>query len=295
MSNVIVGIPEFTDLAEIHDPVMEVFAGGEDLSLPADGPDRFEREGFLMGVPLLAGDHLDLLKRDLDVLMEPRQSSNPLFYEYNSNESPDLSRRLFHALGAWRVAPGFHDLVFFRPLVSVAERLLGGPVRFWHDQVFVKPARDGAVVAWHQDYSYWTRTKPCAHLTAWIGLDDSNEENGCVQYVPGSHRWPLLPREALAGDMDTVVRYLSDEQRAAFVSVPSILRAGEASFHHSMTLHGSFENRSDRPRRGVVINFIRDGVVSDTDEPLLAGVSPIPKGKRLDGKFFPLLSSGFSG
>ncbi|HEX2639999.1 MAG TPA: phytanoyl-CoA dioxygenase family protein [Pyrinomonadaceae bacterium] len=75
-------------------------------------------------------------------------------------------------------------MIFHPALFAAFSQLLGGPVRFWHDQVFVKPARDGAVVAWHQDYSYWTRTKPMAHRTAWIGLDDSNEENGCVHYVP---------------------------------------------------------------------------------------------------------------
>ena len=56
-----------------------------------------------------------------------------------------------------------------------------------------------------------------------------------------------------------------------------------------MMIHGSFENRSDKPRRAAVINVIRDGVVSDTDEPLLAGVPVIPRGHKIDGRFFPLL------
>ena len=283
-------IVNLTDLADVHSHITPLFAAGESRPLSAEQTASFERDGFLIGVPILDGGQIDALREELEMLMRPKQASNPLFYEYNSNESADPSKRLFHALGAWRVAPAFHDVVFFRPLVSIAEQLLGGPVRFWHDQVFVKPARDGAVVAWHQDYSYWTRTDPCAHLTAWIGLDDSDEVNGCVRYVPGSHRWPLLPREALAGDMDTVLGYLSDEQRASFRPVPSILKAGEASFHHPMTLHGSFENRSERPRRGVVVNFMRDGVVSDSDEPLLAGVPSIAKGDKIEGKFFPLLS-----
>jgi hypothetical protein len=277
------------DLADVHTPITTLFADGEVPEITPERMDALERDGFLIGVTLLNADQVDALREDLNLLMQPLQAGNPLFYEYNSNESDDPSRRLFHALGAWRVAPSFHDIVFFRPLVSVAERLLGGPVRLWHDQVFVKPARDGAGVAWHQDYSYWTRTKPIAHITAWIGLDDADEDNGCVRYVPGSHRWPLMPREHLAGDMAKVLNHLTDEQRAAFKPVPSVLKAGEASFHHPMTLHGSFKNRSGRPRRGVVINFIRDGVVSDTDEPLLAGIPPVPKGSKLEGKFFPLL------
>jgi ectoine hydroxylase-related dioxygenase (phytanoyl-CoA dioxygenase family) len=172
-----------------------------------------------------------------------------------------------------------------------ARQLLGGPVRFWHDQLFVKPAKDGGIVAWHQDYSYWTRTKPVSHLTCWIGLDDSTIENGCVHYVPGSHKWELLPRGSLAGDMDAIKERLNEDQRSRFAPVPIELRAGEASFHHPMMIHGSFENRSSRPRRAAVINMFRDGVISNSNEPLLSGIPVIPKGKKLDGRFFPLLRS----
>jgi hypothetical protein len=175
-------------------------------------------------------------------------------------------------------------------LIKIFTSLLGGPVRFWNDQVFVKPANDGGVVAWHQDYSYWTRTKPIAHLTAWIALDDSDEENGCVQYVPGSHRWKLLPKVGLANKMDDIFEVLQEQQKREFQPVPSVLKTGQASFHHSLILHGSYENRSDRPRRGVVVNVFRDGVISDSDEPLLEGVPAIPKGDKIDGQFFPLLT-----
>jgi ectoine hydroxylase-related dioxygenase (phytanoyl-CoA dioxygenase family) len=82
-------------------------------------------------------------------------------------------------------------------------------VRFWHDQIFYKPAHHGGVVAWHQDYSYWTRTTPMAHLSCWIGLDDATRENGCVHYIPGSHRWNLLPITGLADDMDSIQTVLN--------------------------------------------------------------------------------------
>ncbi len=282
-----------SDLSESHRRLTGIFSKDEIESIEpitGDQLERFERDGFVIGVPLLGATQIDQLRSELEMLMEPGQEENRLFYEYNSNESDDSDKRLFHALGAWRVSAAFHDLVFYPRLVRAAERLLHGPVRLWHDQVFVKPARDGAVVAWHQDYSYWTRTVPMAHLTCWIGLDDADEENGCVHYVPGSHRWPLLPREHLANDMNAVFSYLDAEQKTSFNPVASVLKAGIASFHHPMTLHGSFENRSERPRRGVVVNFIRDGVRSNTNEELLSGVPTVPKGQKLKGQFFPLLS-----
>jgi len=171
--------------------------------------------------------------------------------------------------------------------------LLGNaPVRFWHDQLFCKPPKQGGVVAWHQDYSYWTRTKPVAHLTCWCGLDDSTVENGCVQYVPGSHRWGLLDKPDLAGNMMGIMDYLTPEQQEQFKPVPVEVKAGEGIFHHPLTLHGSGENKSDRPRRAFVINVIADGVVSDTDDVLLTGVPVIPKGKKMEGQFFPLLYDG---
>lgn len=67
------------------------------------------------------------------------------------------------------------------------------------------------------------------------------------------------------------------------------LKKGECSFHHSMVVHGSGVNRSDRPRRATVINVFRDGVKSASNEPLLAGVPVIPAGETMGGQFFPLL------
>jgi ectoine hydroxylase-related dioxygenase (phytanoyl-CoA dioxygenase family) len=221
--------------------------------------------------------------------MTKSHSANHLFHEYHSNESKDPDAVLFHALGAWRTAPGFHDVLWSPGFLAPASQLLGGPVRFWHDQLFCKPAHHGGVVAWHQDYSYWTRTEPMSHLTCWIALDDSDRDNGCLYYIPGSHRWKLLPMTGLTGNMDEIMTVLSPEQQQAFQPVPIELKRGQCTFHHPLMVHGSYANRSERPRRATLINAFRDGVHSASDEELLAGVPPIPKGHKMEGQFFPLL------
>ena len=71
--------------------------------------------------------------------------------------------------------------------------------------------------------------------------------------------------------------------------VQAELKAGEATFHHPLMVHGSRENRTDRPRRATVINAFQDGVKSMRNESLLAGVPPIPVGHKMGGQFFPLL------
>lgn len=283
------------DLSTEHHSVSGMFAGPltrekwNRYRLDNQQLEFFREHGYLAGVPMLNDEQVELLRNELAHLVNPANPGRHLFYEYNSNESADPAKILFHALGAWRVASGFHDLLWNPRLIVPASQLLGGAVRFWHDQIFSKPAHHGAVVAWHQDYSYWIRTQPMAHLSCWIGLDDSTRENGCVHYVPGSHRWNLLPITGLANDMDAIKTVLTNEQRQQFKPVPIELKKGEASFHHPLMVHGSFENRTERPRRAAVINVFRDGVLSASDSPPLAGVPAVPVGEKMDGQFFPLL------
>ena len=280
------------DLSHHHGPILGNRSSVSDSTshLSAEQLSRFERDGFLTGIRVLDDDQVELLRAELEPLLGPEHPGAHLFYERHSNESREPGRVLFHALGAWRISAAFHDLLWNPAILVPASQLLGGRVRFWHDQLFVKPPHFGGVVSWHQDFSYWTRTEPMAHLTCWIPLDDVDEENGCPQYVPGSHRWRLLPVTGLTGDMNAIREVLTPEELSEFHPVPAVLRRGEAAFHHPLTVHGSFQNRSARPRRGVALNFCLDGTRSASDEPLLEGVPSIPRGQPLSGRFFPLLS-----
>lgn len=261
----------------------------EQYRLSAEKVDAFHRDGFLAGVQVLDGRQVEMLCAELAELMEPSHPAHRLFHEYHSNESGNPNTILFHALGAWRTGPAFHDVLWSPAFLMAASQLLDGAVRLWHDQLFCKPAHHGGVVAWHQDYSYWTRTKPMSHLTCWIALDDSTVDNGCLYYVPGSHRWDLLPITGLAGDMNEIMTVLDEDQKEAFRPVPIELKRGQCTFHHPLMVHGSYENRSDWPRRATLVNIFRDGVQSASDEPLLPGVPVIPKGRKVEGQFFPLL------
>ena len=283
------------DLASVHELVGDLVsiprsaAEWDRYRLSDEQVNFFHENGYLSGVRILDERQVAALKDEVVSLFDAKHPGHSLFYEYHSNESTNPDTVLFHALGAWRITPGLHDVLWAPAFTMAASQLLGGAVRFWHDQLFCKPPHHGGVVAWHQDYSYWTRTKPMQHLTCWIGLDEATRDNGCVCYVPGSHRWDLLPITGLAGDMQAIHTVLTEDQRRQFQPVFAELKPGEAVFHHPLMIHGSYENRTDRPRRAVVINAFLDGTRSDSDESLLEGVPPVPKGERMGGTFFPLL------
>jgi ectoine hydroxylase-related dioxygenase (phytanoyl-CoA dioxygenase family) len=282
------------DLSEKHAPITTLFPN----PVPTDRLrfaltdyqlGFFEDYGYLAPIKLLDEHQVEVLRAEVDALSKPDHPGHHLFYEYHSNESTDPERVLFHALGGWRISPPLHDLLWHPAFTVPAAQILRGAVRFWHDQLFCKPARDGASVAWHQDYSYWTRTRPMAHLSCFIALDDATRENGCLEYVPGSHRWDLLPITGLAGNLNAIEGVLDDERKSQFKPVAIELKRGEASFHHPLMVHGSRENTTARPRRAAVINVFRDGVCSASNDPPLEGVPAVPAGARMKGRFFPLL------
>jgi len=256
---------------------------------------QFKEFGYLHGIQALNSGQINALSKELQEMVDPEHEGNEFFYEYHSNESEDPETAVFHALGAWRVRPAFHDVLWNPAFTMAAYQLLGANFRLFHDQLFSKPAKHGGVVAWHQDFSYWTWTEPMSHLTCWIGLDDVDKENGCMYYIPNSHRWGLLEKESLTGDMDAIREKLTEAQVADFEKkVPVEMKAGEASFHHPLLMHGSYENNSERGRRATIINVFSDGVVSNREDdgsnaPGADNYPRITKGEKMEGTYYPLL------
>lgn len=165
------------DLSLKHFPISNLFSlpqsqgEWEALKLSDDQVSFYHDNGHLSGLQLLTDEQVDLLLQDLQSLTCPNHSGFEHWYEYHSNESKDPNTVLFHSLGAWRISKYFHDILWHPNFTVWASQLLAESgsapvgVRFWHDQLFCKPAKHGGVVAWHQDYSYWTRTVPMQHLT----------------------------------------------------------------------------------------------------------------------------------
>lgn len=285
------------DLSKHHALISKMFpeisaqAAWEQYKLSDEQLIFFAENGYLSHVKLLEEEQVEKLKKELTAITDSSHPKHDLFYEFHSNESGDENGVLFHSLGHWRITEGFHDVLWNPRFVVAASQLLGNrAVRFWHDQLFCKPAFHGGVVAWHQDYSYWTRTGPIQHLTCWTGLDRATKENGCLHYIPGSHRWNLLDRTNLAGAMDGLAAFLTTTQKKEFENKVAIeMPAGYGTFHHPLMVHGSYENKSPISRRAFVLNVFADGTCSNSDEVILNGVPAITAGNKMKGQFFPLL------
>jgi len=142
---------------------------------------------------------------------------------------------------------------------ALAAEVLGARrVQLLQDSLLYKPARDGGSVDWHQDHSYVGYLVPARIIALRIALLSEDTHNGCMRVVDGSHRWgPLGANLALRADRVTsLVDQLSPEQRARLDHPRTLaLEPGDVSIHHCLTLHDSTANRSERPRRTIILRM----------------------------------------
>jgi len=160
--------------------------------------------------------------------------------------------------------PRFRPFVLDTGLADIIEKIVGEPPLLFGDQVFMKPPRVGSEKPFHQDNFYF-RLEPADHvITAWIALDDVDEENGCLRYIDGSHLGPLLPHEPQPDKPTHLIppTELIDLSRESLAPV----RKGGVVFHHGKTLHTSAPNRSDRWRRAYATHWVTASV-KDTQGP----------------------------
>ncbi len=231
-----------------------------DLPTPEDI--AFYREnGFWLSPKLFEDDELEEFRRHHAMVVagdyvtrRPPLSRDP---------GPGDTSRLVQVNNAYWTDATIARLVLDVRIGRIAARLAGvRGVRLWHDQLLYKPPHSGRAgnIGWHQDRGYWRCIDRDEALTAWVALDDVDEGNGCMEVVPGSHKWGLLEEDHFyQQDIEIQTERIEQKTGRPFRTTPCILKAGCVSFHHCYTVHGSRHNASNRPRISIAIHLIPDG------------------------------------
>ena len=106
----------------------------------------------------------------------------------------------------------------------------------------------------HQDGAYWP-ISPSRTVTAWLAIDDADEENGAMQFVPGSHLLGAVEHEDLGLDGSRVLKRQVVDAESFGEQFTNSLEAGQISLHSDLMLHGSRANTSDRRRAGMTFRY----------------------------------------
>jgi ectoine hydroxylase-related dioxygenase (phytanoyl-CoA dioxygenase family) len=159
--------------------------------------------------------------------------------------------------------PQLRDTLYFRNARCMAAALLEVDVAALHGwgHMISKPAHRGHETPWHQDEAYWPADKTYTAVGAWMPLDDASVESGCLKFVPGSHRGPVLSHHHI-GD-DPRVHGLEADQPDTTGAVAVPIPAGAATFHHPRMIHYAGPNTTDQPRRAYANEFQLAPVAAD--------------------------------
>lgn len=156
-----------------------------------------------------------------------------------------------------RYLPEWQGNLYERRAQSIAEQLCGEGMTIDFDQLLAKsPGRADAVFHWHQDQAYWIDTDDRRTATCWLAVDDSTIENGCMQFLPGSHHEAVRPHRPLHGDRSashTLITDLGPDD----VMRPVEIRRGDITVHNEGVLHGSGGNTSPSSYRRAYIVALR--------------------------------------
>jgi phytanoyl-CoA hydroxylase len=233
---------------------------GDRYEVTDDERARFQRDGYVHLPGVLTDDELSDLDPVYDAFMrgeiavEGRDLSDMVTGEFGTDPT---TYAIFNVMLPRVYFPEWQDNVFERVGRSIAEQLCGEGMTLDFDQLLAKqPGREDAVFAWHQDQAYWINTDDRRTATCWLALDDSTLENGCMQFLPGSHGEPVRPHRpagASREEQHTLVTDLRPDDRP----VPVPIRRGDITVHNEGVLHGSGGNTTTSSWRRAYINAYR--------------------------------------
>ena len=201
--------------------------------------DSYRDDGFLFPVDMFSEAEITQFREAFESLIENSRHCSPKRFD-----------RL-HLFFDWA-----HQLVTHNALLDVVETILGDDILVYGTLVFCKQPHDSRYASWHQD-SFYSGLHLTPSTSAWIAFTPSNQTNGCMRMIPGSHKLGLLdhenvPDSNMLNRRGERVKVAVNESQAVDV----VLRPGQLSLHQSTIVHGSNPNTSDEPRIGFIVRFV---------------------------------------
>ena len=239
--------------------------------------EEFRRSGVVKVEQVISTEEAGAYREVVQGLMGPtpegeRQRYGKTFHQY---------------VDVWRDDERMRGLTTNRRIGEYAEQLAGVPLRLWHDHILTKPPAKAEPTAFHQDQMKWPFANPRQTLSAWIALQDTSVEMGCMTFLSGSHRLTDLPDIGTA-DHSGWTEANPELQWWPRITLP--LKAGDCTFHNGMTMHAAGANLTDEWRIAHVVIFVdRDAPYSGAPH-VVTDPMALEQGQQMPDEQFPPVS-----
>jgi phytanoyl-CoA hydroxylase len=224
-------------------------------------PSQYREQGYVVVDDLLTpADCRRLIDHARDVVEGRVQTRGEVWMEQEALDRgavTDANRfeTLFKIGHQMHHTPGpFREYATLPRLVEILTRLIGPDVKCIQSMFIDKPPGFGTGQPYHQD-AWYLKTEPDTLMALWIALEDSDQENGCLAVIPGSHRDPILPVEEPEDPMQAKIFRITAVGAKERPEVEVPLKAGSGVFFTGHVLHRSGHNRSARHRRSYVLHY----------------------------------------
>ena len=222
----------------------------------------FWTNGFLTVDQISSPEEIEIMRAAYDTIFAQRagrEEGNQ--FDLAGTDEDGKQESLPQILNPGKYAPELNDTLAEANARSISRQLfarVGNPdeVMGGVAHAILKPAKSGATTPWHQDESYWNPELEYDSLSVWMPLQPATLENGCMQFIPETHEWEVKPHHSinhaprihgLEIDEDVPVDY----SQAVACPLPS----GGCTLHLSRTMHYTGPNKSDMPRRALIMGY----------------------------------------
>ena len=215
------------------------------MSLTEQEKQTYNEQGFLVRRQLFSPEWMTQIRAECADI-HARMQTAPVEGTHISWEDPDnpvLIRQLMHSE---LVSPTINKILRSNTMLDIVEALIGPDVSLYHSKLLPKVAGQGAAIPWHQDYAYWQREDNLPlMINCQLAIDAATPENGCLEFIPGSHKWGLQEHERHQETFGVFLpgRYYHREEAEVVELAP-----GDGVFFTSLIIHGSAPNASTRDR-----------------------------------------------
>ena len=241
-------------------------------TLSTDQTTQYWRDGYLFPLTILSQNEA----------LDARSQLEQIEAEWLTADLPQ-PLGTYKRVNAHLVMPLAARLALDPRILDAVQGVLGPDLMVWSAEFFIKEPGTAHTVGMHQDLTYWGMGETPDQVTAWLALSPATKNSGCMDFVTGSHKNPILPHNDTYSDTNLLSR---GQEIAVTVAeedkTPIELAPGQMSLHHGLTIHGSGPNQSNDRRIGLAIRYVNPNarqLVADRDYAMLA------RGQDAQGNF----------
>jgi phytanoyl-CoA hydroxylase len=237
--------------------------------------ESYRSSGFLVIENFLSEDELEQWRKSVTAAVKERAGIKIPGKEIRIGEADGINEdaeyfgKVFdQLLNLWQTNEDVKEIMLDERLGKMASQLAGvDGIRIWHDQALIKRPWANPT-AWHLDTPFWSFSDRNA-ISIWVALDNATLENGCLFFIPGSHKQTNFDKITIGRNMDGLFDIYPQLKDTMPIAAP--MKAGSCSFHNGLTVHGANANMTSGFRRAMTCAYMPDGNVFNGEPNILPG------------------------